>query len=57
MGKLDDMKTASLAQARATGRPASDSIDRYTPEYVEALIQKLSERIDELEAQVNALKK
>ena len=52
---LTDLRTEAETDAKAITPPGSDSLTRYTPEYVEALAIRLSARVDELEARVAAL--
>lgn len=57
MGKFDDLKASGLTDAKQAVKPQQEDLARYTPEYVEALTQKLSQRIDDLEVRVAVLEK
>lgn len=52
---LDDLRTEAETDAKAVPHPTDDSLIRYTPEFVEALAVKLSQRVDALEARVAML--
>lgn len=56
MGKtLDELQAEGLTGAKLAPRRAADDLVRYSPEYVEALVLRLSQRIDDLEARLAAL--
>lgn len=57
MGKFDDLKAAGLTDAKQTAKPQQEDLIRYTPEYAEALIHKLMQRVDDLETRVVVLEK
>lgn len=52
---LDDLRTEAETDAKALTPPVADDLVRYSPSYVEALVLRLSQRVDELEARVATL--